>query len=51
MSNQRLRIAKLERQRKPAAQFQHVRCNGWAIVAHAGKAIVAIPDNGRDHHA
>lgn len=51
MNSQHFRIAKLERQRKPSAHFQHVRCNGWAIIARAGKAIVALPDNGRDDHA
>lgn len=45
------RLAVLERQRKPSAEFEHVRCDGWAIIARAGKAVVAIPDNGRDHHA
>jgi hypothetical protein len=48
MSNQRQRLAKLERERQPAIRFHHVRCDGWAIIARAGKAIVALPDNGRD---
>lgn len=51
MSNHRQRLARLERQQLPVAQFQHVRCDGWAIIARAGKAIVALPDNGRDCHA
>lgn len=45
------RLARLERRRKPAAEFQHVRNDGWVIIARAGKAIIALPDNGRDCHA
>lgn len=45
------RLSRLERRSKPAAEFQHVRVDGWAIIARAGKAIIALPDNGRDTHA
>lgn len=51
MSNHRQRLARLERQQQPIDQFQHLQIDGWAIIAHAGKAIVALPDNGRDCHA
>jgi len=42
------RLARLERRQKPASEFQHVRDDGWSIICRAGKAIVALPDNGRD---
>lgn len=49
--NHRQRLARLEQRRKPAAEFHHLRLDGWAVIARAGKVIVALPDNGRDCHA
>lgn len=51
MSNHRQRLAKLERRQRPGDQFRHVHCDGWTIIARAGKAIVALPENGRERHA
>jgi len=51
MVNLSQRVARLEQRRKPTTEFQHVRADGWAIIARGGRAIVALPDNGRDAHA
>ncbi len=51
MSSHRQRLARLERRQQHAAPFQHTQHDGWAIIARAGKAIVALLDNGRWCHA
>lgn len=51
MANLNQRLSRLEQRRKPDAEYHHVRTEGWAIIARAGKAILALPDNGRDSHA
>ena len=45
------RLSRLERRSKPAAEFRHLRADGLVMICRAGKAIVALPDNGRDAHA
>ncbi|WP_313393573.1 hypothetical protein [Sphingobium yanoikuyae] len=51
MANLNQRLSRLEQRRKPDAEFEHVRTEEWVIIARAGKAIIALPDNGRDQHA
>lgn len=45
------RLAALERQR-PIDAVNTYRADGWVLLARQGKAIFALPDNGRgDCHA
>jgi hypothetical protein len=48
MSTIRRRIDKLEARQTPERGFEHVRLdNGWIAICRNGKAIIAMPDNGR----
>ena len=51
MSRLSERLARLERKQKPATEFQTIRADGLVMICRAGKAIIALPDNGRDCHA
>lgn len=51
MTGRRQRLARLERGQLRGHQWQHELRDGWALIHCAGKVVVALPDNGRDHHA
>lgn len=53
MSTIRRRLDKLEARQLPDRSFEHVRLdNGLIAICRNGKAIIAMPDNGRgDCHA
>lgn len=51
MSRLAERLARLERKQKPAEAFHTIRAKGLVMICRAGKAIIALPDNGRDCYA